>query len=46
MPVFQLAPSFQLSTWPEVLYLVWRSAMLMFASPHVADFSTGRFSSA
>ena len=43
--VCQVAPIFQLPTLPAVLYLVSRSARFRFASPQVADFSSGMFSS-
>src|ERR1700742_2919623 len=43
--VFQVPPTFQAVTFPEVLYLVCRTARFRFASPTEADFSNGRFCS-
>ena len=43
--VFQAPPIFQAVTLPEVLYLVWRTAPLMLASPNTSDFRTGTLAS-
>src|SRR3954454_416962 len=43
--VFQVPPAFQAVTFPEVLYLVCRTARFTLASPTASDFRKGRFCS-